>query len=177
MVPGRFRYPNNKLCHSSATSMRLPVPQRGPSMLERWGSCLFDANYCRRALLSSVLAASVAWGSHPLAAPARVIDLTTTVGALQQQEQTVETLFQRATPSVVFITTFVEKTDRVTMNAIEVPAGTGSGFVWDDNGHIGARPPSHARVQPAFDPKRGLHTMTNHGCMHLDFYSQSPTIM
>ena len=26
---------------------------------------------------------------------------------------------------------FVEKTDRLTMNAIEVPAGTGSGFLWD----------------------------------------------
>ena len=47
-----------------------------------------------------------------------------------------ETLFTKATPSVVYITTFVEKTDRVTMDAVEVPAGTGSGFVWDDAGHI-----------------------------------------
>jgi len=36
----------------------------------------------------------------------------------------------------VYISTFVEKTDRFTMNAVEVPAGTGSGFVWDKDGHI-----------------------------------------
>ena len=59
-----------------------------------------------------------------------------TVGALQQQEQTVESLFTTATPSVAFITTFVERTDRLTMNAVEVAAGTGSGFVWDGDNHV-----------------------------------------
>lgn len=47
-----------------------------------------------------------------------------------------EGLFSRSTPSVVYISTFIEKTDRLTMNAVEVPAGTGSGFIWDDQGHI-----------------------------------------
>jgi len=94
-----------------------------------------DTNW-QRALVSSVLAATLAWSSGPLAAPARTIDLTTSLSALQQQERTVEDLFTTATPSVVYITTFVERTDRVTMNAIEVPAGTGSGVVWDNDGHI-----------------------------------------
>ena len=94
-----------------------------------------DTNW-QRALVSSALAATLAWSSGPLAAPARTIDLTTSLSALQQQERTVEDLFTTATPSVVYITTFVERTDRVTMNAIEVPAGTGSGFVWDNDGHI-----------------------------------------
>ena len=62
--------------------------------------------------------------------------MATPLSALQAQEKTVEDLFERATPSVAYITTFVEKTDRLTMNAVEVPAGTGSGFVWDKSGHV-----------------------------------------
>uniref|UniRef100_A0A6T7WV07 PDZ domain-containing protein n=1 Tax=Prymnesium polylepis TaxID=72548 RepID=A0A6T7WV07_9EUKA len=85
--------------------------------------------------LAAVLSLSIAVG-NPAANAARVIDLDTPLSALQQQEQTVETLFEDATPSVVFISTFVEKTDRFTMDAVEVPAGTGSGFVWDDAGHV-----------------------------------------
>ena len=54
----------------------------------------------------------------------------------QAQESTVENLFDAATPSVVYINTFVERTDRLTRNAVEVAAGTGSGFVWDSDGHV-----------------------------------------
>ena len=61
---------------------------------------------------------------------------TTTVGALQAQERTVEDLFKSAEPSIVSISTFVKGMDRLTMNAVEVPAGTGSGFVWDDKGNV-----------------------------------------
>ena len=92
----------------------------------------FEMGWQRKAM-SCVLAAVLT--CSPLAAPAKTLDLSTPLSALQQQEQTVEDLFSRATPSVVYITTFVERTDRVTMNAVEVPAGTGSGFVWDDEGH------------------------------------------
>jgi S1-C subfamily serine protease len=45
-------------------------------------------------------------------------------------------LFQRNIPSVVYINTFVERVDFFSMNVMEVPAGTGSGFVWDTDGHI-----------------------------------------
>ena len=45
-------------------------------------------------------------------------------------------LFETACPSVVYITTFRERIDRLTMDAVEVPAGTGSGFIWDDDGHV-----------------------------------------
>ena len=37
---------------------------------------------------------------------------------------------------MVYISTFVTKTDRITMNAVDVEAGTGSGFVWDTNGDV-----------------------------------------
>ncbi|CAN0599518.1 unnamed protein product, partial [Laminaria digitata] len=42
----------------------------------------------------------------------------------------------QSTPGVVYISTFVNQRDAFTMNVLEVPAGTGSGFVWDDKGHI-----------------------------------------
>jgi S1-C subfamily serine protease len=45
-------------------------------------------------------------------------------------------VFEKVAPSVVFIDTFTERRDVFTTNVLEVPLGTGSGFVWDDEGHI-----------------------------------------
>lgn len=45
-------------------------------------------------------------------------------------------VFERAAPSVVYIDTFVEARDVFSPNVMEVPLGAGSGFVWDDKGHI-----------------------------------------
>ncbi len=45
-------------------------------------------------------------------------------------------LFENAAPSVVYITTSTVKQDRWNMNVQEIPSGTGSGFIWDDSGHI-----------------------------------------
>ena len=46
------------------------------------------------------------------------------------------TLFREATPSVVFVTNLQVQRDAFTLDETRVPAGTGSGFVWDDKGHI-----------------------------------------
>jgi S1-C subfamily serine protease len=45
-------------------------------------------------------------------------------------------IFERVSPSVVFIDTFAERRDTFTTNVLEVPLGSGSGFVWDKQGHI-----------------------------------------
>jgi S1-C subfamily serine protease len=45
-------------------------------------------------------------------------------------------LFKEASRSVAFITTQVQQVDFWTRNVFEVPKGTGSGFVWDDRGHV-----------------------------------------
>lgn len=45
-------------------------------------------------------------------------------------------LFENAAPSVCYITTTNVGYDIFTRNATEIPAGTGSAFVWDRNGHI-----------------------------------------
>ena len=45
-------------------------------------------------------------------------------------------LFQRNTPSVVFITNLATRRDAFTLGSLEVPQGAGSGFVWDTKSHI-----------------------------------------
>ncbi len=45
-------------------------------------------------------------------------------------------IFEKTSPSVVFIDTFIERRDSLTTNAMDVPLGSGSGFVWDTDGHI-----------------------------------------
>jgi S1-C subfamily serine protease len=56
--------------------------------------------------------------------------------ALDADEQATVDLFRRASPAVVYITTVEVRRDFFTMNDYAVPRGAGSGFVWDDDGHI-----------------------------------------
>jgi S1-C subfamily serine protease len=57
-------------------------------------------------------------------------------GALGADEQTNIDLFKRVSPSVVHITTLETQRDMFSMNVMQVPRGTGTGFVWDAQGHI-----------------------------------------
>ena len=57
-------------------------------------------------------------------------------GNLAEDEQSTITLFENSHDSVVFITTRQRVMDAWTRNIFSVPSGTGSGFIWDDNGHI-----------------------------------------
>ncbi len=45
-------------------------------------------------------------------------------------------LFRRSSPSVVHITSLGVQRDLFSVNVQQVPRGTGTGFVWDDSGHI-----------------------------------------
>ena len=56
--------------------------------------------------------------------------------ALTSDEERTVALFREATPSVVFVTSLARGTDPLTLDALEVPQGSGSGFVWDDAGHV-----------------------------------------
>lgn len=51
------------------------------------------------------------------------------------EQQTIK-LFKEASPSVAFITTKVNVRDYWSRNVYTIPKGTGSGFVWDNKGHI-----------------------------------------
>ena len=57
-------------------------------------------------------------------------------GTFSDYEQATINLFEKAAPSVVFITTISLQRDYWTRNVFEVPSGSGSGFVWDKEGHI-----------------------------------------
>jgi S1-C subfamily serine protease len=57
-------------------------------------------------------------------------------GSLLPTEQAMVDLFEKARGSVVYISTQTQVMDRWTRNVFNVPRGTGSGFVWDANGHI-----------------------------------------
>jgi S1-C subfamily serine protease len=57
-------------------------------------------------------------------------------GALLPAEQATIELFETARPSVVFITTQARVVDAWTRNVFNIPRGSGSGFLWDERGHI-----------------------------------------
>jgi len=59
-------------------------------------------------------------------------------GDLAADETSTIELFERVSPSVVHITTttLVGKRGSRTLNIYEIPQGDGSGFVWDEDGHI-----------------------------------------
>jgi S1-C subfamily serine protease len=57
-------------------------------------------------------------------------------GDLLPAEQTTIALFEKARVSVVHITTQSRVMDVWTRNIFNVPRGSGSGFVWDDRGHV-----------------------------------------
>lgn len=55
---------------------------------------------------------------------------------LFEYEKGIEYLFSISSPSVVYITTSSYKQDFWSTDVYEVPSGSGSGFIWDNDGHI-----------------------------------------
>jgi len=62
--------------------------------------------------------------------------LVTPRGDLAPDETSTIELFKNVSPSVVYITSIAVERDIFSFRALEIPRGTGSGFVWDDNGYI-----------------------------------------
>lgn len=55
---------------------------------------------------------------------------------LLPQERTTIALFEAASPSVVHIESIAVRRDAFTLNLLKIPAGTGTGFIWDEEGHV-----------------------------------------
>lgn len=55
---------------------------------------------------------------------------------LQPDEEATIKVFEKASPAVVFIKNASLQWDGFSMYVYEVPQGAGSGFIWDDQGHI-----------------------------------------
>ncbi len=87
------------------------------------------------ALVSVGLQRALAPSSSPRAAAAEPRAVAQRSDLDTDERRTIE-LFRSASASVVYITTQVQRMDYWTRNVFEVPQGTGSGFLWDDRGHV-----------------------------------------
>jgi S1-C subfamily serine protease len=85
----------------------------------------------RRAALL-VLAAG---GLHALAATAQPRAVAPRPGLTPDELANID-VFRKASPSVVHITTLAAQRDLFSLNVQQVPRGTGTGFIWDERGHI-----------------------------------------
>jgi len=52
------------------------------------------------------------------------------------EEEARISIFEQVAPSVVYIDTFKQKQDVFSTDIMEIPIGSGSGFIWDNEGHI-----------------------------------------
>ncbi len=84
------------------------------------------------ALFFSLLPPFVPPADGAVAAPRPV----TPRGELDPEEKATIQLFEKSRDSVVFITTKAQVQDFWSRNVFSVPRGTGSGFIWDESGHI-----------------------------------------
>jgi S1-C subfamily serine protease len=71
-------------------------------------------------------------GLNPNVKPRPVVDR----GPLDAEEQATIELYKEARPSVVHVTRLAAVRDYLNLNVQRIPEGTGSGFVWDEDGHI-----------------------------------------
>jgi S1-C subfamily serine protease len=60
----------------------------------------------------------------------------TPAGELASDEKATIDLFKAASPSVVHVTNVSERRTSLSLNPQQIDRGTGSGFVWDSDGHI-----------------------------------------
>lgn len=104
-----------------------PAPDR---FVRRW--LFITACIAALMLLWQFLPAIEAWFSPREAAERTVMAR----GDLAADEKTTIELFEKSRASVVYITTAQLVRDVWTRNVFSVPRGTGSGFIWDDAGHV-----------------------------------------
>jgi S1-C subfamily serine protease len=68
--------------------------------------------------------------------PAATPRAITARGDLAEDEKNTIELFKHISPSVVYITTIAVRRNMFSLNAVEIPQGTGSGFIWDSKGRV-----------------------------------------
>ncbi|MDU6670158.1 MAG: S1C family serine protease, partial [Bradyrhizobium sp.] len=93
------------------------------------------------AVAATALLLMMAWQTFPLI-QAEILGLRakpreiTARGDLAADEKSTIALFESRSGSVVFITTVQQSVNAWTGDAQQERSGTGSGFVWDDLGHV-----------------------------------------
>ena len=90
-------------------------------------------------ILGLFVCAIAGWVALRLRGPARPVAVARPIAArgdLAADEAATVALFEQASPSVVHITNVGVRSDVFGLNVMEIPQGTGSGFVWDERGYI-----------------------------------------
>jgi S1-C subfamily serine protease len=96
-------------------------------------------------LLVVVLAVAALWWFQPLegifgrrdSRPTEAVPRTVAArGSLAEDEQNNIAVFKSVSPAVVHITTLAMARDFLSLDVIKIPRGTGTGFLWDDRGHV-----------------------------------------
>jgi len=75
-------------------------------------------------------------GPSPLHTPDAKPREVTPRGDLAEDEKSTIAIFKAASPAVAYITNLAVRRERFSLEAMEVPQGTGSGFVYDTDGHV-----------------------------------------
>jgi S1-C subfamily serine protease len=93
------------------------------------------------ALFLLVLGAVLVWRfapreEHSGLDPDAAARAVTARGDLAEDEKTTINIFREASPGVVHITSMTVQQSSLSLNPLQVPLGTGSGFVWDKDGHV-----------------------------------------
>ena len=113
---------------SSSSPRPLPTAPRG-SAINTWLIVLLLG-------LVGVLVYRQVFRLSPLFSPGAESRTVTPRGDFAEDEKTTIELFEKVSPSVVHITTEAIHRNIFTSDIRRTPAGTGSGFVWDNAGHI-----------------------------------------
>ncbi len=74
--------------------------------------------------------------SPQLTQASAVLPAAATAAPFSSQEERDIAVFREISPSVVYISNIAQVRQRFSLNVYEMPQGTGSGFVWDQDGHI-----------------------------------------
>ncbi len=91
--------------------------------------------HCRRFAFGLALVALIACDPADAAAQAQPRTVATR-GTLDAEESNNISVFKKTSPSVVHITNLALQRDLFSLRVTEQPQGTGTGFIWDDAGHI-----------------------------------------
>ena len=83
---------------------------------------------------SAATSTGSAAGTRPTPSP--TVALTEGTGDLTADERRIVEVFRRASSSVVHIANLAVRQDFFSLDVLQIQQGTGSGFVWDTNGHI-----------------------------------------
>ena len=107
----------------------------------RRGGAVYRGGWRRFLWVVFFLGAALAWMFakgyfNDVHNPDAVPRIVTPRGDLAAEEKSNIELFRLSSPSVVYITRLAMRRDRFSLNLFEIPQGTGSGFVWNDQGHV-----------------------------------------